>query len=186
MIRDLETSRALMKLLCRFVGEQVISAMVWKKFLRKKSFMTFLPVWKNVTQNLFFNKRCIHHDLVQATTYLNVKKYVWWWWWIIYVVWLTDERRSLISSRSHCQRFSPSRISDTPRAGYELAQNLSSGFDEWSCAIVTTTTPRFAYKYRSSNEIRNCAIDKGSREKQDSNSYQWEVEAGFKVTNNRW
>ena len=49
---------------------------------------------------------------------------------------------SLISSRDHCQRSSPSRISDTPRAGFEPAQNLSSGFVEWSCAVVITTTPR--------------------------------------------
>ena len=63
-------------------------------------------------------------------------------WWIVFVVWLTDERRSLFSSRDHCQRPSPSRISDTPRAGFEPAQNLSSGFDEWSCAVVITTTPR--------------------------------------------
>ena len=73
---------------------------------------------------------------------LNQWRWWWWWWWIVYVVWLTDERRSLISSRDHCQRSSPSRISDTPRAGFEPAQNLSSGFDEWSCAIVITTTPR--------------------------------------------
>ena len=39
----------------------------------------------------------------------------------------------LISSRDHCQRFSPSQISSTPRAGLEPAQNLSSDFVEWSC-----------------------------------------------------
>ena len=37
---------------------------------------------------------------------------------------------SLISSRNHCQRSSPWRISDMPRAGFEPAQNLSSGFDK--------------------------------------------------------
>ena len=37
---------------------------------------------------------------------------------------------SLISSRHHCQRSSPSRISDTPRAASEPAQNLISGFVE--------------------------------------------------------
>ena len=37
---------------------------------------------------------------------------------------------SLISSRDHCQRSSPSRISDTPRAGFEPAQSLSSGLVE--------------------------------------------------------
>ena len=55
-----------------------------------------------------------------------------------------DRRKafSLISSRDHCQRPSPSRTSDTPRAGFEFAQNLSSGLAEWSCAVVITTTPR--------------------------------------------
>ena len=47
---------------------------------------------------------------------------------------------SLISSWDHCQRFSPSWISDTSRAGFEPAQNLNSGFVEWSCAVVITTT----------------------------------------------
>ena len=57
---------------------------------------------------------------------------------------MVDRRKvfSLISSWDHCQRSSPSRISDTPRAGFEPAQNLSSGLVEWSCAVVITTTPR--------------------------------------------
>ena len=39
---------------------------------------------------------------------------------------MVDRRKafSLISSREHCQRSSPSRISDTPRAGFEPAHNL--------------------------------------------------------------
>ena len=49
---------------------------------------------------------------------------------------------SLISSRDHCQRYLLSRVSDTPRAGFELVQNLSSGFVEWSCAAVIITKPR--------------------------------------------
>ena len=36
----------------------------------------------------------------------------------------------LISSREHCQRSSPLGISDTPRAGFEPAQNPSSGLVE--------------------------------------------------------
>ena len=45
---------------------------------------------------------------------------------------MVDRRKafSLIFSRDHCQRSSPSRISDTPRAGFEPAQNLSSGLVE--------------------------------------------------------
>ena len=56
---------------------------------------------------------------------------------------MVDRRKafSLISSRDHCQRSSPSQISDTPRAGIEPAQNLSSNLVEWSCAVVITTTP---------------------------------------------
>ena len=50
---------------------------------------------------------------------------------------------SLISSWDHCQRSSPSQISDTLRAGFEPAQNLISGLVEWSCAVVITTTPRW-------------------------------------------
>ena len=44
---------------------------------------------------------------------------------------------SLISSRNHCQRSSSSRMSDTLRAGFGSAQNLSSSLIKWSC----TTTP---------------------------------------------
>ena len=57
---------------------------------------------------------------------------------------MVDQRKafSLISSWDHYQRSSLSRISDTPQAGFEPAQNLSSGFVEWSCAVVITTTPR--------------------------------------------
>ena len=55
---------------------------------------------------------------------------------------IVDRRKafSLFSSRDHCQRFSPSLISDTPLAGFGPAPSLSSGFDEWSFAVVITTT----------------------------------------------
>ena len=43
---------------------------------------------------------------------------------------------SLVSNWDHCQRSSPSQISDTMRLGLEPAQRLSSGFVEWSCAVV--------------------------------------------------
>ena len=48
---------------------------------------------------------------------------------------------SLISSRDHCQRSSPSWISVAPRAGFEPAQNLSSGLVGWICAVEITTAP---------------------------------------------
>ena len=57
---------------------------------------------------------------------------------------MVDQRKafSLISSQDHCQRSSPLRISDTPQAGFEPAQNLSSGLVERSCAVAITTTLR--------------------------------------------
>ena len=56
---------------------------------------------------------------------------------------MVDRRKtmSLISSQDHCQRSSPSRISNTLRAEFEPAQNLSSGLVERSSAVVITTTP---------------------------------------------
>ena len=47
---------------------------------------------------------------------------------------------SLISSRDHFERSSPSWISDMLWGRFEPAQNLSSGSVEWSCAVVITTT----------------------------------------------
>ena len=57
---------------------------------------------------------------------------------------MVDQREvfSLISSRDHCQRSSPSRISDMPWAGFEPVENLISGLVKWSCAVVITTTPQ--------------------------------------------
>ena len=69
---------------------------------------------------------------------------------------------SLISSQDHYERFSPSRISDTSRAGFEPAQNLSSGLVKWSCVVVITTTPRnykFLYKFYISQGYHHFEIE---------------------------
>ena len=42
--------------------------------------------------------------------------------------------------RNHCQRHSPSWISNTPEAGFEPVQNLRSCLVEWSFAGMITTT----------------------------------------------
>ena len=49
----------------------------------------------------------------------------WRWWMMNYFCGMVDQRKmfSLISSWDHCQRSSPSQISDTPQAGFEPAQN---------------------------------------------------------------
>ena len=56
----------------------------------------------------------------------------WWWWWTVFVVWLT--------SRNHCQRSSLLQFFGTTQVGFEPAQNMSSNFVEWSCAILITTS----------------------------------------------
>ena len=53
--------------------------------------------------------------------------------------WLTDERRLALFSAGTIVR-DPHQISNTLRAGFKPAQNLSSGLVEWSCAVVITTT----------------------------------------------
>ena len=60
---------------------------------------------------------------------------------------MVDRRKAfgLISSRDRCQRSSPLRISETPR----------SGFIEWSCAIVITTTPRRQEQHDNVKKIDN-------------------------------
>ena len=62
--------------------------------------------------------------------------FMWWWWWcwwwIVFVVWLTNERLGS----------SPSQISNRLQ-GFELVQNLSSGFVEWSCAVYYVLWMKF-------------------------------------------
>ena len=67
---------------------------------------------------------------------------------------------SLIFSRDHCQRSSPSQISDTLRAGFEPAQKLSSGLVKWSCAVaiygpseskLTVTNRKSPYMHKASS-----------------------------------
>ena len=80
---------------------------------------------------------------------------------------MVDQQKafSLISSRDHCQRFSPLRISDMPRAGFEPAQNLSSGLVKWSCAVVITTTPQCHYTAAFSRKGRFCPLQTLEKDK---------------------
>ena len=60
----------------------------------------------------------------------------WWWWWWTCFCGMVDQPKafSFIFSRDHYQTSSKSWISDTSRAVFEPAQNLTSGFVEWSSA----------------------------------------------------
>ena len=87
---------------------------------------------------------------------------------------MVDRRKtfSLISSWDHCQRSSPSRISDTPRAGFEAAQNLSSGLVERSCAVVITTTPRsHIFDNESDNDESKKSDNKSDNDSNNEPSY---------------
>ena len=72
----------------------------------------------------------------------------WWWWWIAIAQWVTKTSCwCLFSKQDHIQRFSPSQTSDNPRAGFEPAQNLTSGFVVWRWVVVITSTPLHYIKW---------------------------------------
>ena len=48
---------------------------------------------------------------------------------------LITSREHCITRQNHCQRSSPLQISDTLQAGFEPAQNLKLGFDEFSSIL---------------------------------------------------
>ena len=51
-------------------------------------------------------------------------------------LWYGWPTKGVLSSRDHCQRSSPSRIPDTPPAGFEPAQNFSSDLVERNCTVT--------------------------------------------------
>ena len=75
---------------------------------------------------------------------------------INYFYGMVDQRKAfgLLSSRDHCQRSSSLWISNMPQAGFEPAQNLSSAFVEWSCALMITTT---SWRATSTMILRYCS-----------------------------
>ena len=81
---------------------------------------------------------------------------------------------SLISSRNHCHRSSSSRISPVDQAGFEPAQNLSSGLVEWNCAVVITTTPR-RHKNRRHANTKHTTLKFTSLENQPSNCFYYQT-----------
>ena len=86
-----------------------------------------------------------------------------WWCFIIYVAWLTDERGLLaLFPAGPLPEILIITISETPLAGFELAQNLSSGLNEWSCAVVINTTSRrhIEINNRDSISVVFCYIGK--------------------------
>ena len=69
---------------------------------------------------------------------------------------------SLVSSQDHCQRFSPSQSSDTPRAGFKPAENPSSESTEGICAVMITTTSR-CHQIFYSSEIHKMSTSNSCR-----------------------
>ena len=126
------------------MGEAIFS----KDFCNFYSFMSWLLLWSGILLNIsiftkvydnwsqFSGLRCL---LFWLAIYLKLVFS------LMMMVKMTncfcgmvDRRKAfrLDSSRGHCPRSSPSRISDTPQAGFEPAKNLSSGLVKWSCAVV--------------------------------------------------
>ena len=102
--------------------------------------------WKKVQKSYFTNWLSPESWLNKPSFWVKFPVSTHWWWIddeLFFAKWLTDKRRlRLIFSRYHCQTFSPSQISDTPRAGFEPAQNLSSDFVEGSSDNCYITAPR--------------------------------------------
>ena len=74
----------------------------------------------------------------------------WWWWWMMNCFrGMANQGKtcSLISNHYHCQRSSPSWISNMTWAGFEPVQNLSLSLAECSCAVVITTTLQYHCRY---------------------------------------
>ena len=125
-------------------------------------FIFMLNPFKSFTQLLFFHSKisilypvagwfCNNEIFIQLLTinpFCNLdlrSALLWWWWWrwwIVFVVWSTDERRLALFPARTIVRDPHHREYPARRAGFEPAQNLSSGLVEWSCAVVITTTPR--------------------------------------------
>ena len=85
-------------------------------------------------------KKLFHQQLLLGNSYINM---------MMMTVMncfcgMVDRRKafSLNTSMDHCQRSSPSRVSDTPRGRFEPAQTQCLSFVEWSCARAITNTPR--------------------------------------------
>ena len=67
----------------------------------------------------------------------------WWWWWIVFAEWLTDARRLVLFPAGTIARNTHHRKSPTHcEQDLNFRRILSWGFGEWSCVVVTTTTPR--------------------------------------------
>ena len=102
--------------------------------------------WKKVQKSYFTNWLSSESRLNKPSFWVKFPVSTHWSWIddeLFFAKWLTDKRRlRLIFSRDHCQTFSPSQISETRRAGFEPAQNLSSDFVEGSCAVAITATSR--------------------------------------------
>ena len=119
-----------------------------------------LNPFKSFTQLLFFHSKisilypvagwfCNNEIFIQLLTInpfcnldlLSALLWWWWWrWWIVFVVWSTDERRLALFPARTIVRDPHHREYPARRAGFEPAQNLSSGY---------TTVPQngFIQKY---------------------------------------
>ena len=116
-----------------------------KAFIELKLPQNFIDILKSKQRSIYVEP-FIMWELDQSLQYYQIWMSIW----ILLMMMMScfcgmvDRRKefSHMSSRDHCQRYSPSQIFDKTRSGFEPAQNLSSSFVEWKCAVVITTTTR--------------------------------------------
>ena len=132
----------------------------------------YIKLWSSfqlacMALNMFIilNWKSIHNSLIFLLKYIIkfcyhfVNLYFWWRWWFCWSQWLWCWKKtlSLIFSRDHYRRSSPSQISNTLLIGVESMENLSSGFAEWSYAVLKLISFRVRL-FATKNEFGFCSI----------------------------
>ena len=125
---------------------------LWSSFqLARMALNMFITLnWKSIHNLLIFLLKYII-----TFCYHFVNLYFWWRWWSW--LWCRRETFSLIFSRDHYWRSSPSQIFDTLLIGLGSMENLTSGFAEWSCAVYKLISFRVR-PFVAKNEFGFCSI----------------------------
>ena len=118
--------------------------------LIRKKLVATKAVWsdwykKHLLRPQIILRYILKHAIIPGFLLMKMNELLNWWW--IAFCGMVERRKaiSLISSRDHCQRSSPLRISNTLRTRFEPEQNPISDLAERISALVITTTSPCRY-----------------------------------------
>ena len=78
----------------------------------------------------------------------------WWWWWIVFVVWLTERRLALFPAGTIIRDLHHHESPTRREQDLNVCRTWDhSGFVEWSCRVIITTTPR---RHNAFNVWQSC------------------------------